>query len=80
MPGGGGCARLIIGSRTSASRGGPAPGRHRGVGGADGACGSYLSLLCKDSNGPIDDVVDIVDIHVVTPVTAESCSWGTDGT
>ena len=31
---------------------------------------NYRSL-CKDSNGPIEDVLDIVDIHAIAAVTAE---------
>src|SRR6267378_1016829 len=33
-----------------------------------------LPLLRKDPNRPIKDGVDIVDIHVIAPVTAESGS------
>jgi hypothetical protein len=30
-----------------------------------------LSLLCKDSDRPIDDVVDISDIHAIASITTE---------
>ncbi len=38
-----------------------------------------LPPLCKDPNRPINNGVDIVDIHVIAPVTAESGSSETDG-
>ena len=39
-------------------------------------CGqAYLMLLCKDTSGPVDDVVDI---HVIAPVTAKA-GWSDTG-
>jgi hypothetical protein len=38
-----------------------------------------LALLCKDSHGPIDDVVEIVDVYAIASVTAEGGSLVTDG-